>query len=420
MNKYIQILSVCILLSLVCCGCVKNVVQPRQSAQATAAPSGAGFVASGGAVEEISLTERSRQYSQQIVSGLTSEVWEHFSDSLKQQIPEENLQTSWNGVASGLSGYQGVESVEESSRDGYDVVLVTLRYKDNKGRTIRFDYNEDQTIAGIWFDEVVLGTRKEDDSESTHETSVKIGRDPYTLDAVLSLPEQTAKAPVVILLGDGASLDADGTVGAAGNTPLRDLARALAEEGIASLRYSTRMYLYGQSMKKTPGIYDSYIQDAGYALDYVYNQSRIDRTKIFYLGMGEAGDYMSAIVSAKKNRTAGAILMGAKPLKLQEELYGATDKTVQVDARYFMDVNSTIPLLVLQGEKDFETTMDDFGQWKTLWKGRSHVDYRSFSGLNHYFMKSSGKQDRSDYDSEGTIDADVSSQIIQWIQQLAE
>ena len=248
----------------------------------------------------------------------------------------------------------------------------------------------------------------------------KIGRDPYTLDAVLSLPEQTAKAPVVILLGDGASLEADGTVGAAGNTPLRDLARALAEEGIASLRYSTRMYLYGQSMKKTPGIYDSYIQDAGYALDYVYNQSRIDRTKIFYLGMGEAGDYMSAIVSAKKNRTAGAILMGAKPLKLQEELYGATDKTVQVDARYFMDVNSTIPLLVLQGEKDFETTMDDFGQWKTLWKGRSHVDYRSFSGLNHYFMKSSGKQDKSDYDSEGTVDADVSSQIIQWIQQLAE
>ena len=383
-------------------------------------PSGEGIVTSGGAVGEVSLTERSRQYSQQIVSGLTSEVWEHFSDSLKQQIPEENLQASWNGVASGLSGYQGVESVEESSRDGYDVVLVTLRYKDNKGRTIRFDYNEDQTIAGIWFDEVVLGTRKEDDSESTHETSVKIGRDPYTLDAVLSLPEQTAKAPVVILLGDGASLDADGTVGAAGNTPLRDLARALAEEGIASLRYSTRMYLYGQSMKKTPGIYDSYIQDAGYALDYVYNQSRIDRTKIFYLGMGEAGDYMSAIVSAKKNRTAGAILMGAKPLKLLEELYGATDKTVQVDARYFMDVNSTIPLLVLQGEKDFETTMDDFGQWKTLWKGRSHVDYRSFSGLNHYFMKSSGKQDKSDYDSEGTIDADVSSQIIQWIQQLAE
>ena len=420
MNKYIQILSVCILLSLVCCGCVKNVVQPRQSAEETVTPSGEGIVTSGGAVGEVSLTERSRQYSQQIVSGLTSEVWEHFSDSLKQQIPEENLQASWNGVASGLSGYQGVESVEESSRDGYDVVLVTLRYKDNKGRTIRFDYNEDQTIAGIWFDEVVLGTRKEDDSESTHETSVKIGRDPYTLDAVLSLPEQTAKAPVVILLGDGASLDADGTVGTAGNTPLRDLARALAEQGIASLRYSTRMYLYGQSMKKTPGIYDSYIQDAGYALDYVYNQSRIDRTKIFYLGMGEAGDYMSAIVSAKKNRTAGAILMGAKPLKLQEELYGATDKTVQVDARYFMDVNSTIPLLVLQGEKDFETTMDDFGQWKTLWKGRSHVDYRSFSGLNHYFMKSSGKQDKSDYDSEGTIDADVSSQIIQWIQQLAE
>lgn len=420
MNKYIQILSVCILLSLVCCGCVKNVVQPRQSAEETVTPFGEGIVTSGGAVGEVSLTERSRQYSQQIVSGLTSEVWEHFSDSLKQQIPEENLQTSWNGVASGLSGYQGVESVEESSRDGYDVVLVTLRYKDNKGRTIRFDYNEDQTIAGIWFDEVVLGTRKEDESESAHETSVKIGRDPYTLDAVLSLPEQTAKAPVVILLGDGASLEADGTVGAAGNTPLRDLARALAEEGIASLRYSTRMYLYGQSMKKTPGIYDSYIQDAGYALDYVYNQSRIDRAKIFYLGMGEAGDYMSAIVSAKKNRTAGAILMGAKPLKLQEELYGATDKTVQVDARYFMDVNSTIPLLVLQGEKDFETTMDDFGQWKTLWKGRSHVDYRSFSGLNHYFMKSSGKQDKSDYDSEGTVDADVSSQIIQWIQQLAE
>lgn len=368
-------------------------------------------------------TEKSKQYAEQMVSGLFTPVWEDFSADLANQMPEENLKKSFQSVLSGLDGYQGIDRVEEAESDGYQIVTVVLAYENNQGRSIRFVYDSEEHIAGIWFDTAVPGgTQASDDGAVSdggnqtgdyREREITVGREPYELSGTLLVPRQAEKAPIVILFGEEDS-DRNGTMGAAGNTPLKDLAEGLAGQGVATLRYNMRKYEYQGKVSDSLGIYDSFLQDACYAVDQMNNEKEIDPERIYLAAMGESADWMSALVKKKKNRLSGVVLMGAKPVKIQESFYANPDKNAEVDAAYFMEENSTIPLLVLQGKADFETTEEDYGQWKEIWKGRSHVTYREYEKLNHYFMPTTGRTDASDYDTENRVSSRVISEIAGW------
>lgn len=377
---------------------------------------------------ETLLESRSCEYAKQIVGGLLSPVWENFTPELAGSLPMDRLQASWDGMVAGVSGYQGVESVEESEQNGYRIVLVALRYGQNQGRTMRFVYDDEERIAGIWFDAVTLsesgmseqgaGNGAADSASGTaaawSEEDVQVGRSPYALDGTLTLPVEK-KPPVVILVADAAGSDLDGTVGAAQNAPLRDIAHGLADQGIASLRYNRRACQYPLEVTAEGSLYDTLFQDVWYAVDQMYNEKRVDRDRIYIAAMGKSADYLPAIVGKKPRRLAGAVMMAAKPVRVTEHYYAEKGKSITSDAAYFMEKNSTFPLLVLQGEADFETTMDDFEQWKELWKGRSHVTYHSYRKLNHYFMKASGKSDRTEYDAGRQVGSAVILDMARWV-----
>ena len=377
--------------------------------------------ATGSAVSENGspFVQKSKKYAEQMVSGLFSAAWEDFSKDLANQLSEESLKVSFNSVLSGVSGYQGIDRVEEKESDGYQMVDVVLAFENHQGRSIRFVYDSEEHIAGIWFDTAVLdkkGTTNNGDTEqsgSYREKDITVGREPYELKGTLLIPQQKKKAPVVILFSDD-DCDMDGTIGTAGNTPLKDIAEGLAKQGIAALRYHTRKYEHGNRLTDNLGIYDSFLQDACYAVDQMYNENDIDSGHIYLAAMGENASRMSALVKRKKNRLSGVILMGAKPMKMQETFYASPNKTVEMDAADFMKENSTIPLLVLQGKADFETTTEDYEQWKEIWKGRSHVTYREYERLNHYFMTTTGKSDATDYNSPNNVSSQVISEIAKW------
>lgn len=379
--------------------------------------------ATGGAVSENEspLVQKSKKYAEQMVSGLFAPVWEDFSKDLANQLPEESLKGSFQSVLSGLTGYQGIHRIEEGESDGYQMVIVVLAYGENQGRSIRFVYDSEGHIAGIWFDAAVLDKKETSDTNRSSQTDnylkkeITVGREPYELKGTLLIPEQAKKAPVVILFGSD-DWDMDGTIGTAGNTPLKDVAEGLAKQGIATLRYHTRKYEYADKLTDALGIYDSFLQDASYAVDQMYNEREIDTGHIYLAAMGENASRMSALVKRKKNRLSGVILMGAKPLKMQESFYASPDKKVEIDAAYFMEENSTIPLLVMQGKADFETTTEDYEQWKEIWKGRSHVTYREYEYLNHYFMTTTGKSDATDYNAKNSVSSQVISEIAKWCQ----
>lgn len=422
-------LSVAAVLVIAAAGCGKNEEKGTEKNAGvsggsvrlgTASPEVTGGVVSGAGNTRI---EKSKNYAEQMVSGLFTPVWEDFSTDLANQMPEENLKKSFQSVLSGLTGYQGIARVQEGESDGYQTVTVVLAYGNNEGRSIRFVYDSEEHIAGIWFDTAVTDGVPDSNNETVSdsgnqkgdywERKVAVGREPYELSGTLLIPKQAEKAPVVILFG-GDDSDRDGTMGAAGNTPLKDVAEGLAGQGVATLRYNTRKYEYKGKVSEDLGIYDSFLQDACYAVDQMYNEKEIDSERIYLAAMGENANRISALVKKKKNRLSGVVLMGAKPVKIKESFYASADKEVEVDAAYFMEENSTIPLLVLQGKADFETVSEDYEKWKEIWKGRSHVAYRQYEKLNHYFMPSMGKTDATDYDTKNRVSSQVISEIAKW------
>lgn len=383
--------------------------------------------ATGGAVSgesisaESELAKQSRVYAEQIVAGLFTPLMENLSEELFSQTTEESLQASWNSVAENLTGYQGVESVTESENGEYRNLLVTLRYSENQGRTIKFVYNREGKIAGLWFDQAVLQNNGQDeisDSAAYKEEDITIGRPPYELKGKLTLPNGVEKPPIAILVSGADDMDMEGTIGSADNTPMRDLARGLADYGVASLRYNKRGYQYAYKMTEGAGVYDMLLEDVWYAVDKMYNSRQVDGSRIVIIAHGKAADYLPAIVGKKERRLSGAVMLAGKPIQANENFYADKKKAVSCNARYFMDTNSTLPLFVLQGEQDFETPMRHYEQWQTLLKGRSHIVYRSYRGLNHYFMQSSGKADNSEYDREGKFSQPVIKEIGNWLTEL--
>lgn len=372
------------------------------------------------------LYDLSCRLTEQLASGLTSPVVEQMSPELAAQLTEEQLKNSWEGEAGGLTGYQGIETVFETVGSDYEQTVVSIRYKNNEGVKIKFEFNNEKQIKSLFFERITLPplTSEEGlDSEVAsvpvsyeyEETDFTVGRKPYELDGVLTMPQREGKVPVVILFSGGDADDMDGTVGSSQNTPMRDLAYGLANRGIATLRYNRRLYQYASEMPSGAGMYALFVQDACYAIDQVYNDRRIDREQIFLLGHGKAADYLPALIERKENRLAGAVFMAGKPVSVTEKQYTDDAQYVHADARYLMDKNSTLPVFVLQAEDDFETGMEEYKAWRGVWEGRAHTEYRSFKNLNHYFINSSGKKDASEYDTAGKVNAGVIEAVAAWV-----
>ena len=48
------------------------------------------------------------------------------------------------------------------------------------------------------------------------------------------------------------------------------------------------------------------------------------------------------------------------------------------------------PVLVLQGERDYQVLMKDFELWKSTCSGKPNFSFKSYPALNHLFMEGSG------------------------------
>ncbi len=74
------------------------------------------------------------------------------------------------------------------------------------------------------------------------------------------------------------------------------------------------------------------------------------------------------------------------------------------------------PLLILQGERDYQVTMTDFARWKDALKDRPNVTLRSFPALNHLFQEGEGKSTPAEYNLKpGYVAPEVIDVIAAWI-----
>jgi alpha-beta hydrolase superfamily lysophospholipase len=98
---------------------------------------------------------------------------------------------------------------------------------------------------------------------------------------------------------------------------------------------------------------------------------------------------------------------------------------VTVPPSYWLDLKAydvsaaakklTIPMLILQGERDYQVTMKDFALWKSAVGSRKNVTLRSYPALNHLFIAGEGKILPEEYSKPGHLAPEVIDDIAKFL-----
>ena len=73
------------------------------------------------------------------------------------------------------------------------------------------------------------------------------------------------------------------------------------------------------------------------------------------------------------------------------------------------------PILVLQGERDYQVTTADYDRWKEALSSRPDATFKLYPRLNHHFMAGEGTPTPAEYDTPGNVSEQVVVDIADWI-----
>ena len=294
----------------------------------------------------------------------------------------------------------------------------------------------------------------------------------YPLNGLLTIPEGiTEPVPAVVFVhGSGAS-NMDEKVGKL--TPFKDLAEGLAKLGVASIRYDKRSFAHGLKMirEKDITVKEETIEDAILATEMLKKDSRIDKDNIFIIGHS-MGAMLAPRIDAEGGNYKGLIMMAGSPRKLEEimidqnedvlhstkgfvrwivkkqvakitEMFEGLYLLSDEDAKkkkvgggttlyYFKEMGehsasdylttTQKPMLIMQGEKDFQATVGkDFQAYKQLLGNKNNVAFRLYENLNHAFVPSvygDIMKAKQEYNIEQHISENVIADIANWIKEI--
>jgi len=73
------------------------------------------------------------------------------------------------------------------------------------------------------------------------------------------------------------------------------------------------------------------------------------------------------------------------------------------------------PFLILQGEKDYQVTMEDFELWSKAADEKTNAELKSYPDLDHLFMHREGISTPDSYLEQGYVAEQVIGDIADWI-----
>ena len=281
---------------------------------------------------------------------------------------------------------------------------------------------------------------------------------------ILTVPKGEGPFPAVVLIhGSGAS-DMDENVGNV--KPFRDIAEGLAVRGVAVYRFDKRTFTFGLQLAsdKSITLESESIEDAVNAVQLLAAQEKINPDRILVLGHSLGGNAIPAIARALEGtpvKACGFIMMAASPRPLdvltreqieyldslgqipedQRQIYGdmlkELDKLQDIDSlpedepvagaypaywKWLKDYDILQaadeimqPVLLLQGEEDYQVTMEDFGIWQEHFGKKENRTLKSYPGLTHCFTPGVKTEGVNAYLGDKKIDARVISDIAEFV-----
>lgn len=403
-----------------------------------------------------------------LVAGDIAKVTARFDAGMKAALPDERLRATWSGLAAQLGAFKRHGDARVEPRGAFQAAIVPCEFE---RATLEAQIVIDQAgqIAGFSLRPPTAPYTPPGYAtmSALTEENATVGAGEWALPGTLTLPTGSGPFPAVVLVHGSGPNDRDETIGP--NKMFRDLALGLASRGVAVLRYEKRTKQY---QAKAATIVDftvkeETIDDAVLAVDALRRHPKIDARRIVVLGHSLGGMLVPRIAAADP-RIAGFVVMAGAVRSLEQSILDQTRYMASLDgsispeeqreidsaaalvervrtltpdnakngqlisgaaAAYWLDLRGydppsvarpiTRPMLILQGERDYQVTMDDFAKWKAALSTSGAPapvrTFKSYPALNHLFMPGTGPASPADYAIANHVAQDVVQDIATFV-----
>ena len=409
-----------------------------------------------------------RKFVEALSVGAYENACAQFDGSVRGAISVQKLNEIWTALNAQSGAFKRIQSVWSESATPYTIEYVVTEFA-NAVLDLKIVLSDSATIVGFF----ILPHQEEHAymppayvmPGSYRETDVWVGSGQWRLPGTLTLPNGSGPIPAVVLVHGSGPNDRDETIGP--NKPFKDLALGLASQRIAVLRYEKRTKVYASKMlrsKDSITVKEETIDDALAAVTLLQHTPGIDARKIFVLGHSLGGMLVPRIGLADSSIAGFVVMAGAsRPLedlileqmkyiaslddtitgemkkqleKLSQQVLRVKDKSLSlqtdpaelppgVPPKYWLDLRGYAPaqsaarlnrpMLILQGERDYQVTMEDYREWKAFLSGKKNVQFKTYPKLNHLFVAGNGKSTPAEYQAAGHVADDVVNDIARWI-----
>jgi uncharacterized protein len=393
-----------------------------------------------------------------------------FDDNMNEVFDAVKLKDTWEGYIKNAGSVLELNPIRTSEIEGYKLVWVRCEFQMLK-MDVQIVFNAHGQIGGLSFTPVqsIYKTPEYVDEESFHELDVTIGEGLWKLAGTITLPNGEGPFPGIVLVHGSGPNDKDETIGP--NKTFKDIAWGLASNGIAVLRYDKRTFTHSKEL--TPELVnkltvnEEVIEDSVKALEVLHENNFISEKNVFLLGHS-LGATLAPRIAKNTTNICGLILMAGitRPLEdtildqytyiysltgseehnhdldvLREKIERvknadlpdetpASELPLNIPVVYWKDLNSynpsevvknlNMPILVIQGGRDYQVIEEDFNEWKNALKNNKMADFKLFKDLNHLFISGHGKATPQEYMVEGHVAGDVIETISNWIKKMVD
>lgn len=415
------------------------------------------------------------QYATDLMSGeKNDDLYAMFTDTVKAQLPKDAFASLWAQVEQSCGTFASFGGYTTKEDSGYTVHELSLDM-DKQDILLRIVVDKDGLVAGINFAmpsvEAPAATEEIPLPAGLVQEEVTVGDGEWALPGLMTLPEGGSNLPAVVLVHGSGAGNRDEAVGQ--TKMFRDLAWALAQKGIASIRYDKRTLTHADKFTpeytKNLTVREETIIDAVLAGKVLKADSRIDGSRIFVAGHSLGAMLGPRIAKESEGLFAGMILMSGSPLQLtdiiltqnedilaklteeerktQQPLLDAevaklggidamTDDQVKAETFFGLpgfyvkdlrtyDAPATLkelqlPAFIAQGGADFQVSLaNGWEAWQKAAGGESYITMKLYPDLNHLLMKYTGdpayQNSLQEYDTPARMDETAEADIASWI-----
>jgi|HubBroStandDraft_4_1064222.scaffolds.fasta_scaffold00277_10 dienelactone hydrolase len=414
----------------------------------------------------------------QLVARQFDQVEAQFDAQMKAALPVTKLPEVWDSLLGQAGAFKGIVGTRVTESQGLHAAIVTCDFERSTLDAKIFMDAQGQ-VKGLFFEPASTTPGGGSTSEAAewkapsyakpaafHERELTLVSGRWELPATLTLPNTKTMVPAVVLVQGSGPQDQDETIGP--NKPFADLADGLASQNIAVLRYVKRTKQYGADSKSDAPftVKDEVTDDAIAAVALLSKMPEVNKKQIYVLGHS-LGGMLAPRIAAQDPQVAGIIILagtarpigqvvleqikyiagltGAPTPEDKKEIEKAESIAAQVASptlkpdvmvdffgspipgSYFLDLQKydpgktaaslKIPILVLQGGRDYQVTTADFEVWKKALANDPHASFKFYPPYTHLFMPGTGSGPASpdDYSVAGNVSEDVINDIAKWI-----